>query len=207
MDARTLATLALAAAAVTGDGVAAVAKTPVCRQVSDVTGDAYLKPGGINPAERPSSDALDIVSADVATGRKNLVAAIRLKTLQRDQFSSASVTYLIEWDAGGAHKTLAYREYLDGTKPDARFQSSADVNPVQAPTVKFGLTPATATITFVVPRKMDPALKKPGATLTGFKVTAAMANNRTNGFGHTPFDTAESARKYVDGTATCLKGT
>jgi hypothetical protein len=207
MNARTLAALALAVAVVTGDGVAAVAKAPVCRQVLDGTGDAYLDPAGLNVAKAPSSDALDIVSADVATGRKNLVAAIRLKTLQRDPFSSASVTYLVEWNAGGAHKTLAYREYLDGTEPDARFQWSADVNPITAPAVKFGVTTATATVMFVVPRKMDPALKKPGVTLTGLKVTSAMANNRANGFGHTPFDTAVTNRKYVDGTATCLKGT
>jgi hypothetical protein len=213
MNVRTLATAAVAVALVAGDaGFALAAKAkpkpppPVCQQIKDDTGDSFfLSP--TNPAAQPTSDAYDIVSADIATGKRNLVAAIRLKTLERDEYSSLGVTYIIEWDAGGTTHQLAYREYMDGTAPNAKFLSDKTGNAIYAPTVPVAVNPSTSTITFTVPRKMDPALKKAGATLTNFKVSAGIGNNRSNSHGQSPFDYAESTKKYKDGTATCLKGT
>jgi hypothetical protein len=209
MKARIAGAVVLATAGITSGSAAYALKPPppsVCFQVTDDAGDA-IAGGTNNPAGQPYSATLDILSADIATGKKNVVAAIRLKSLDKDTVTTGGSTYVLSWISDGVKRSLAYRTYADGTAPDGVFDADASSGSLSdlIPVIPIVST-ATATITFTMPRKLEPSLKKTGVAFTEMQVVASAGLNRQNAFTSTSFDSASSPRKYVDGTATCLKG-
>jgi hypothetical protein len=208
MNVRIAGVVAVATASLLSSGVAHAATkkpVPVCNQVTDDANDAIVG-GSTNAAGQPSSATLDILSADIASGKKNVVAAIRLRSLEKDTWTTGGSIYTLSWVSDGVKRSFAYRTYVDSA-PDAVFDadtasgSLSDLIPVVAT-----VTPATATITFTMTRKLEPSLKKAGVSFTELKVNASMGVNRQGGYTTTGFDVADSPRKYTDGAATCLKG-
>lgn len=203
-----LAAAALTAATLASGGVAHAAKKPVppiCNQITDDANDAVVGGSG-NVAGQPSSATLDILSADLATGKKNVVGALRLRSLEKDTWTTGGSSYTLFWVSDGVKRSFTYRTYVDSA-PDAVFDADANAGTLSdlIPVV-VAVTPATATITFTMGRKLEPSLKKAGMSFTEMGASASMGINRQGGYTSTGFDTASSPRKYTDGIPTCLKG-
>jgi hypothetical protein len=197
------ATCAVAAATgllLSGAAASAASKPPakVCRQILDDAGDGTNVPGG------PSNDSLDILSADIATGKKNLVVAVRLKSVARDAALPGGTTHLFRFSAAGTQHDLVYRVFAGG-ETEATMAVGTSEFPV------LGVVDvSTATITWTVPRKLVPGLKRAGTKIGSMSVTSSVGNNVKLGGGGTRggfnADHAETGRTYTDGTPTCLRG-
>ena len=189
-----LASAALAAAVLAAPAGAA----GVCLQIIDATGD------GMSQRQLPDNQpGLDIVSADVATGRKNLVAAVRLKGAASD--ATTRPAYYFDFTAGGVSYVLGYVVDAAGATR-ATIASGGVTTEVDAV-----YDPSSYTVTWTVARKQVAALKKPGGKLTGLGARSSRAFALAVPGGRyeftTPNDEALTGRSYVDGTTTCLKGT
>lgn len=201
--------LAAAVAAVAGGLPAASAApkpAPLCRQVADVPGDAKVH-------DQVEVASLDILSADVATGRRTLVAAVRLASLERHQLQAGGTTVRFRWTVGGLAQSVSYHLYATG-ETVGRFDADTTAgNVLTEVDVPFYADPNTATITWTVPRSAVVPLRKAGARFTGLTVETAVAVNHrapvpgvSEGRGALePTDTARSVRAYADGAATCLR--
>lgn len=194
--------VALAASGLTAAGAAP--KKPVCMQVVDATGDGMAWGA-------TKSDSVDIVSADIATGKRNLVAAMRLTSVQREALQTTGVSYIWTWTVGGVKQSVAYHVYATG-ETAGRFDADASTNSLSEEiNVPAVADLATNTITWTVARKHVEPLKKAGAKFSGFSVrTVSGINNQISGEGRSQLatsDTAASGKTYTDLTPTCLKGT
>lgn len=194
---------ALASAALAAAVLAAPASAAgVCLQLVDDAGDGTV-------AVLPPQDALDILSGDIATGKKNLVGALRMKSVKPSGVLAGGVTYQLKFASSGTPYVLTFYQYGTGEREatlavgegTAATTSSAD----------FLVDEGTGTITWVVARKSIPALKKPGAKFSGLAATSYSATNVRTPSSDTKMsssaDQAASGKTYVDGTTTCLKGT
>jgi hypothetical protein len=140
-----LCTLSLALIA---GGSALAGPTPACRLVTDVTGDGMMD-GGQGLIK---SDAMDITGGDVASGKKEVVGVIRVKSLNTsgDPFAWLKYSWMIAFKINGQ----------DFNFSAARAQSPTGAM-VNSGTEKFTFGPDS--ITFRVPRKdFEPLVKKPG---------------------------------------------
>jgi hypothetical protein len=210
MNVRIAGVVAVVTASLLSGGVAHAAKKPapppVCNQLTDDANDATFG-GSLNATGQPSSATLDILSADIASGKKNVVAAIRLRSLEKDTWTTGGSSYTLSWVSDGVKRAFTYRTYADSTPADATFDADTatgtltDLIPVVAT-----VTPATATITFTMARKLEPSLKKTGISFTELGVNSSMGVNRQGGYTSSGMDAATSPRKYTDGALTCLKG-
>jgi hypothetical protein len=178
----------------------------VCLQIVDASGDGGPVGGAVAPLNR---DSLDILSGDVATGKKNLVGALRLKSVAPDSLLVGGAVFAVKFVADGAEHAMTYRTYATGEK-EATFSIGIGST---APTtvVDAVVDTSTATITWYVPRKLVPALKKPNAKLSSLTATSAVGNNvrapSGNFQGSSGADLASAGGKtYTDMTPTCLKG-
>jgi hypothetical protein len=201
-------TVLCAVAALVATGVtAAPAKPVVCLQVVDAPNDARA-------FDAAPSSSLDIVSADLATGKKALVATVRLAALPPDTFQTTGTQYTWTWTVGGMQQSLLYVAYATGGTV-GRFDT--DSRPNQGNfrdevTVPVLVDASTKSITWTVPRAQVAALKKPGAKFGGFslKSWSGLYYRTDSGEGRAGVpggDVATSGKTYVDGTPTCLKGT
>lgn len=195
--------VALAASGLTAAG-AAPKKPPVCMQVVDAAGDGMAWGA-------TKSDSVDIVSGDIATGKRNLVAALRLTSVQREPLQTTGVSYIWTWTVGGVKQSVAYHVYATGGT-SGRFDADASTNSLSEEiNVPVVADVATNTITWTVARKHIAPLKKAGAKFSGFSVrTVSGVNNQVSGEGRSQLatsDTAASGKTYTDLTPTCLKGT
>lgn len=194
------AAVALSAAALAVPASAA----PVCMQIVDDPGDGA--PASLAPASR---DSLDVLSADIATGKKNLVAAMRLKSVAPDSLLVGGAVYLVRFTADGTPYELSYRTFATG-ETEALLSSGGSATAPGTP-VQAVVDASTSTITWYVPRKAVAALKKSGIKLTALSARTAVGTNAyLNGKpsrGYTSADLAETPKSYTDLTPTCLKGT
>lgn len=198
---RTTVLAALVAVAV-ATPAGALGTKAACLQVTDEAGDARIGSPNV-PASPANFESLDILSGDIATGPKNIVVAIRVKTLAAKPETTGGSTYNFYWSSGGAPRGVSYRTWLDGP-PDAIYMP--DGAPSSATAITAYADPSTSTIFFTVPRKLDPSLKKKGTKLSSFTVQTFVAVNRKGGITTSSADRADSTRTYVDGSPTCLKG-
>jgi hypothetical protein len=178
-------------------------KKPVCFQVTDASGDGNPNAIGLTPVG-PSHDPLDIVSGDVATGAQAMVVAIRLKSLAKDSVLAGGSTYRFAWVAGSVKQDVALYVDYDGAQ-HAEFRPDVAGAGTEKTVVSGVTDTSTNTITFTIPRRVNPALK-PGTALTGLQINSAIAVNREGSQTSTGADVASSAAKYTDGAPTCLKG-
>lgn len=183
----------------------------VCLLVVDAAGD------GTTAGVVPNRDSLDILSADVATGGRNLVGVLRLASVASDPTIVTGVTYTLGWRSGAADQAFRYIQYADGTTlaefdPNTEFNASGD-----EVSAKVRLDSATNSLIWTVGRKSNPALAKRGARFVGFTATAVPganlgANPASVSFsanidaGNIEGDTASSGRSYTDLTPSCVKG-
>jgi hypothetical protein len=202
--------VALAATAVALAGAPALAAPakpapakPTCRLVIDDAGDAVI---GVE-----NRDSIDILSADVASGAKNVVGVLRIASLGSDPALSAGASYSLSWRLGSVTQSFSSVRYSDGSvdttfDPNTEFGASGDERPVAAL-----LDTASGTITWTVPRKSNPALKGSGMKFTGLSaVTQASFNIRaetvTTSGSFLGGDEASTGKSYVDRSPTCVKG-
>jgi hypothetical protein len=178
-------------------------KKPVCFQVTDPTGDGNPNAAGFAPVG-PSHDSLDILSGDVATGAQAMVLAIRLKSLAKDTVLAGGSTYRFAWVAGSVKQDVALYVDYDGAQ-HAAFRPDAAGAGTETLDVSGVTDTSTNTITFTIPRRVNPALK-PGTALTGLQINSGFGLNREGSQMSTGADVASSAAKYTDGAPTCLKG-
>jgi hypothetical protein len=197
---------ALAVLCVTaGASGALAAPKAACLQVTDVAGD------GTSGGAVPHRDALDILSADVATGKRNLVAVLRLASVAADPTLTTGVSYRFAWRAGGVDQAMTLTQFSDGNRvsdfdPNTAFGANNDNR-----TPQLVVDQATNTITWSVTRKANPVLAKKG---TKFSALSAAADPSFNigapGFTATmsfvPGDTASSGKTYTDLAPSCVKG-
>jgi hypothetical protein len=194
------ATLAVAPAA-----GAVARKPPICKQLTDADNDskAFFVVG--------DSPSLEIVSADLATGRRNLVAVLRMKSVERDRMTTAGLTYSWRFTVGGKAQELVYYLYNNGQGEafydlDRTNGQSQDAIPVTGV-----IDPKTSSVVWTVPRKAVPALGKAGAKFTELSAMVKVGNNiwTSSGLMHGSSgsgDLVDTTRTYTDLTPTCLKG-
>lgn len=209
MKVRTGAALAVVLVAAGAPAAAAKAK-PVCQLVTDATGDATLADG------TPNRAALDIVSADVATGARNLVGVVRLASVATDPTLATGVTYRLSWTAGGVPQEFRLAVFSDGTRvvlfdPNAVGGQTGDE--IDAKAV---VDSATSSITWTLPRKANKVLAKKGTKFSGLSVSANAPFNLktpsaspvtfTGQMSFLPGDTASSGKTYTDLAPSCVKG-
>lgn len=191
------------------NAASAAARKPTCLLVVDAAGD------GTTADVVSNRDSLDVLSADVATGKRNLVAVVRLASAQADPTLTPGVTYRFTWRAGLVDQGVTTVVYTDGTRvavfdPDLGNNSAAD-----ARDVAFDMNQATNSLVWTVSRKLNPALGKKGVKLSAFSVRADPAVNlSTRGYGVNWTstldskwgDSATSTKTYLDLAPSCVKG-
>lgn len=210
--------LALAGIAVPGYGAgAALAKSkpapkPSCLMLTDPSGDAKIHGQGNNYA------ADDIVSADIATGKKTIVGVLRLASGDSASGLPTGATYRLQWtqtqkSAGGATTTVypgfSFYVYPTGGVSGA-YGTSTD--PSLPPTDSAPVTQATidakGVITWVFGRK-DASIGN-GAKFSALSAHSALAVNYTTpgGYGHTSgpsIDDATGRATYTDLQRSCVR--
>ncbi|HEU0130634.1 MAG TPA: hypothetical protein VFQ85_06545 [Mycobacteriales bacterium] len=203
--ARHLGLAAVTAVVLAGAPAYAATAKPVCNQIVDGAGDAVAAPGA------PNTASLDILSGDIATGAKNLVVVLRFAGMAADPLTTPGASYGVSWTVGGKPQSVSLTRYQDGStkaeyQPDGTFGATATPIPIGA------LVDTTAaTITWQVPRRLVPQLKKKGAKFSQLTASARPAVNITGPTGTASGtflngDTADSPRSYSDGARTCVKG-
>jgi hypothetical protein len=187
--------LAATAVGVAASPIIAAPAKSLCFQINDAEGDAtYLT--------AVPSPSLDILSADIATGPKNLVATLRLKSLKQEAHQVGGMSYWFKWTLNGAPQQLVHYVTSDGSH-EAEYERAT----FDKITVTSVVDTAAATITWTVPRKSVLGLK-PGASFADLKIQASQGNNYPIGMrGGSGVDDATATKAYKDGTKTCLKGT
>jgi hypothetical protein len=166
---------------------------PVCFLIKDDLNDS----GG----SYKSSKALDVTSADVATGAKYLVAVVRVQTTNMDGDVWAPVGYrwFFGWTIQGVKYAVSVRRSLDTTKAAYTYKWSYTVGLTESDWPdswpKPVITPAS--YSWTMPRTAVPGLKKPGQLLVDLQAgSLALGGNA---------DQASSATKYKDRTPSCVK--
>lgn len=196
----------LAAAALASPGQAAA--TTACKLLVDAAGDAALTPA------TPNIASLDILSADIASGPRNMVGVLRLASLASDPQTSGGSTYSLSWSANGTPQKLLFTVYVDGTSAST-FTRDGAPGSGSSEAAAVAVDKSTSTITWSVPRKSNPVLKaatmaKP-VKFTGLAASAQPATNvKVSGVtfsGSYDGDSAQGGRAYTDSARTCVKGT
>lgn len=183
-----LATLAVTLSLTTAAS-AAVAK-PLCLLITDETGDGHSQSMGFL-----SSDALDIVSGDVATGKKTVVGVLRLKTTNVSSTDTAGYfgfVWNLNFEVGGTKYSFERRRTGTSGAYIDEFQVGTSTSAVK-PTVKQDGT----SITWTVPRSAVSNLKKPKQVLKSIR-------GGTKVFGGNA-DTADGVKTYPDLAKSCVK--
>lgn len=182
-----LAALAVTLAVTTAPALAK-ARPPakVCNLLTDIPGDGKSATGG----DVIQSPALDVISADVATGAKTLVAVIRVTTTNTasDNMALLGMRWTLNTKINGTDANFAvYRTW--GTT-DGR-----TVSVTGAGTAKPVLTIQPNAYVITVDRKAFTALK-PGAKIAVQAAASFVGVNNA--------DTATSSRVYVDRQPSCV---
>ncbi|MBK5307368.1 MAG: hypothetical protein JJD92_11835 [Frankiaceae bacterium] len=203
-----LASAVIGVVAATGAVHAASAKPPVCNLVTDAVGDAngtFLQEG---VAGAPSEDAVDIVSADLASKGKKLTTVLRVKKL-----AASSPTA-----PGGLHWKFFFS--VAGTQIYTQAIAAAGA----APAFTFGTideTTGTSTSLGAAEGVLDtaknevritvstgslPESVKPGTKIDTFAPNAGrfIGNDAVLTFSDST-DLATSDRTYVAGAPSCVK--
>lgn len=191
---------ALLAGSVAAAGIAAAAPKPkpkpapkpVCNLIVDDKGDGTF-------VATPNSTTLDVVSADIATGPKQVTAVIRVDKLADDQFTSHGKQFKMNFVVGGVSYYLRYQgSGVLGDSFDYGDQSGANAGTVRKGEATGKLDPATNTITISMSKSEFAGLK--GGVITEM---TARSYFYSGGFYHVA-DTAEGGKPYKDLTPSCV---
>jgi hypothetical protein len=184
----------LCATVVTGGAaLAAPAKAaPVCNIVTDDKGDGSL-------VATPNSKALDVVSADIATGAKTVTAIIRVDGMGTDPMTTLGVEYKINFTVGGMSQFLRYQNSTGlGETYDYGDQSGANAGSTSKGTADGAIDAAKGTITISAPKSEFAGMK-------GGTATEIIARSYVSlGALFESADTATGTKPYKDLTPSCL---
>lgn len=166
---------------------ALAAKPPVCKLLLDNKGDGYPQPTG--PAVK--SPALDITSADVATGKTQVVAVLRLATTDAgsDPLSIAGMEWSVNFVARGTSYSFQ-RRYAGGVGSQYRYELNGS---------NVGVTgnQNKTEIRWTAPRSRVPELKKANTVFDTIAATSRWFTFNADAGG--------TSKKYADRTPSCLK--
>jgi hypothetical protein len=167
---------------------------PVCNLVTDPAGDASALGVG-----DPSSDALDILSADVSTGAKTVKAVIRVKSLAGDPMSQQGYEFKFIWAVKGAFSYLRVQSTPGlGESYDYGTQADASASSTSLGTASGSIDKAKGTITMTID-KAAVGIKK------GAKLTDLTARSYISAVAlYEGWDDAVGSKAYVDGTPSCI---
>lgn len=177
-----------------------------CLLMKDPPGDAKLAGQGSNYA------ADDILSGDLASGKKTLVGVLRIASSDGKTGFPSGSTYRLRWTQtlNGATTYGAFFFYIYttggtsgayGTSPNPEFEPSSSSTPLKVTRDKSGA------ITWVITRK-DASLLR-GTTFSHVTATTSVAfNYQADGVSGTSstsaIDSAAGTGKYVDGQPSCV---
>lgn len=174
-------------ATVVQPAVAAKAKPkPVCHLVVDDKGDGRAQTGG----QVLSSPALDITGADVATGKKQIVAVLRLATTKTegDPVAALGMKWSVHFKVRGTTYSFERRR-VAGADQVYRYEFNGQpVDGKEFPTE----------VRFTADRARIPDLGK-------YKNLVVEGIAATSGVFVTNADAASTTKKYKDLTPSCLK--
>ncbi len=187
--------LAAAAVALAGSAVPVVAAppkaTPTCNLVKDGEGDGgVFEYGGVTVNSPP----LDIMTADIATGARTVVATIKVVSLDMDPQATPTATYRFWF-------MVKATEYNFGLVRD--WQGSTEFS-FSAGSATGSIDPATNTIKFSTARSNVKALAARGQKFTELRATSASSGSVTLSADSA---NAHPSFAYVDRTPSCLKPT
>jgi hypothetical protein len=191
---RTNVLLCAAAAALLAPALPASGK-PVCNLVSDKSGDAVFGFAG----QGTPAPAFDILSYDVATGQKTLVAVLRLKSTdaKADNAAALGLTWTASFHVGDKAYTLERRLGPQPSGGAVTDTASVDGKPMSGVTVNV----APGTITWTVPRADVAPLKAKHAVVTG--LFAQSSSSLSHDWA--PDSGTGSNVQYPDRAASCVK--
>lgn len=173
----TVATGLLAASATAG-----AAPKPVCNILTDASGDS-------------SPNALDITSADIATGKTQVVGVVRVKSMQTESEPTRllGLKWTLAYQIAGTDYSFAMERTSNGlTSTDtASSMVAGETGPV--PTLKVDAT----SITWTIPRSVVASLKKPKQLVGSIAAMSYLMRGSR--------DTAITSTKYPDLTPSCVK--
>lgn len=167
---------------------------PVCKLVEDKADDAStssLTTGVI------AYKALDIRSFDVATGNKSLVAVLRLASTNKADHpvtDTMGLTWAVTFRINDADYRFTRKLNNSGQATDTASGAGQALSGVKVAVTKDA-------VTWTVPRGNVPALRKAGATLTGFYASASTVG----GIDQAPDDGRGSGKIYKDKQASCVR--
>jgi hypothetical protein len=209
-------TLAVAAALCAGlvtPAVAGSGATP-CRIVTDPAGDAALR--DVGPVSAPNESALDVLSADVASGPRNLTIVVRVTGLGTAVEAAPRLDQWIVYFTFKGHGFAATAaRAVDGTEfylaGDFPEKSSAPGFTATVP-VTGAFVEAANEVRIVVPRdlvghtrKGDKISKITVDTVTG---VGTLATETTGAYAGTTVDrTAQPGSTTLIGAASCVRST
>lgn len=161
---------------------------PVCHLVVDPKGDGHAQTGG----QVLASPALDITGADVATGKKQIVAVLRLATTSTATVTDPVAALGMQWSVHFKVRGTTYsfeRRRVAGAEPSYRYEFNGQPVPAKE----------TATeVRFTADRARIPDLGK-------YKNLVVEGIAATSGVFVTNADAASTTKKYKDLTPSCLK--
>ncbi|MDX6197655.1 MAG: hypothetical protein QOJ79_806 [Actinomycetota bacterium] len=210
--------------ALTGIASAATKKaavTPVCNLLTDAAGDGNgIDPGSPVPAQSggPSNDAVDILSADVASDAKNITGVLRVKKLAATSSSAPTgMTWSVAFTVDTTTFSLAAHSDPTGAITYDAAHSAPGVNSLYGPGVTGVFDTAKSELRISAPRELfaKESDLKPGTKLTGLSANAGpevAIPDKAGAFGGGAIlegalyyaDTASGGKDYLAGTPSCV---
>lgn len=181
---------------------AAAAPRKACNMLTDVSGDAYYD--ALKSQQVSAGNTIDIRSADVATGKKTLVAVLRLTSTARGQTdpSALAVQWTLEFTVGKDRFEVNRRYAYPGeaVPPTAWLSVNGALASGATPTV----TVSGNSITWTVQRSQVPALRRANFTVANL-VAATTAGTWVTGRDAAPEFGAKGSAVYRDRQPSCVK--
>ncbi len=169
--------------------------TKACLLITDVEGDGTINPLGLK------SPALDILSADVSSGRNEVTAIMRLQsgTVENDYYLLGGAQWNLNLTVGGIKYSFYARwtsVFTNGTNQELGGGLTAGSNPSTPPAT---FRREGNNFVWTVSRAAMPALKKPKTYLypTG-------ANSGADSLSADSAAPAKPNIKYLDKSPSCL---
>ena len=174
-------------------GSALAAPKPVCNLIVDVEGDGKERLVGVY-----SSPVLDILSVDVATGKKDFVGVIRLKSTQTTSEPAAMVPPGVKWSLSFQINGINHSFSLTRTTTPTGVTDRATAT-IGGEAAAVTATVDGTSVTFKAARTVFAQLKKPKQSLASISAISYVAGGTADSAVGAP------TLKYPDMTASCLR--
>ena len=179
MRVRSVFAVIAAVALIAGPAAGAATKKPVkkppvktyCNLLVDPSGDGTVVPG-------VTSKGLDIIGGDLATGKKTMVAVLRLSdtnfSMSHDPWSTLEYAWSFAVSSSYGQTYAFTAKYNSG-----KLTYGAAVDNAGISVAKFTVNPSNNTFTWVVNRSVDKTLTRKNTVFNAFR-GGSMANGSTS---------------------------